>query len=335
LHAEPRWRGVRVQVVRRGADVAVWQRAGPLLNAVLPAALLEPGRWPDGAVIEAVLLAWSGGRGVPLADALAPARKPLAGPTLHLALVDWHRWPPHDDPDLDLALRRAGLHARWPAPEFASMLESLPDVFTSPLLPHPGATSDLAALAISLQSAGWSGLVLRGRAAPQAWVVRPALQRVHAVLQYVPSDALGAAAGAASALGLLDCGFAVWSRAPRSPEEQAAAMTAAMAGEFLPPPVDAPDVAGLRLLPLVRVAIELPNDELQRLHAWLRANAGQRFGGVHAVAPALVFELGFAGLRSSRRHKSGVVVEGARVLRWLADAPPGAAHRLADLGPAG
>ena len=37
-----------------------------------------------------------------------------------------------------------------------------------------------------------------------------------------------------------------------------------------------------------------PADELLRLHTWLRANAGLRFGGVHAVAPMLVFELGYA-----------------------------------------
>jgi ATP-dependent DNA ligase len=34
--AEPRWNGVRVHVVRRGDDVAVWQRGGRLLNARLP-----------------------------------------------------------------------------------------------------------------------------------------------------------------------------------------------------------------------------------------------------------------------------------------------------------
>jgi hypothetical protein len=79
------------------------------------------------------------------------------------------------------------------------------------------------------------------------------------------------------------------------------------------------------------VAVALPDDELLRLHAWLRANAGLRFGGVHAVAPVLVFEIGFAEARPSRRHRIGATLAGARVLRWLHDAPPGAAQLAADL----
>jgi hypothetical protein len=153
------------------------------------------------------------------------------------------------------------------------------------------------------------------------------------VLQYVPGDALAAGAPAARALAFVDCGFALWNRAPRSGDEQREAMTAAMAGQFLPPP--APDVEGLRLLPLARLPLALPEDELLRVHAWLRANVGLRFGGVHAVAPALVFELGFAEARASRRHKIGATLAGARVLRWLQDAPPGGAQLSADLFPDG
>jgi hypothetical protein len=104
-----------------------------------------------------------------------------------------------------------------------------------------------------------------------------------------------------------------------------------MAGEFLPPPDDAPGVPGLRLLPLVRVPIALPDADLQRIHAWLRENAGLRFGGVQAVAPALVFELGFTRRRVSRRHRIGSVLAGARVLRWLDEAAAGDAQRVDDL----
>ncbi len=110
-------------------------------------------------------------------------------------------------------------------------------------------------------------------------------------------------------------------------------MTAAMSGQFLPPPAEAPDLGGLRLLPLARLPVALPDDDLLRLHAWLRSNVGLRFGGVHAVAPVLVFELGFAEARPSRRHKIGATLAGARVLRWLHDAPPGSAQLAADLLP--
>jgi len=106
-----------------------------------------------------------------------------------------------------------------------------------------------------------------------------------------------------------------------------------MSGQFLPPPEDAPGEEGLRLLPLARLPLGLPDDDLLRLHAWLRANVGQRFGGVHAVAPVQVFEIGFAQARPSRRHRIGATLAGARVLRWLRDAPPGGAGSADELGP--
>ena len=328
LHVEPRWNGVRVHVVRRGDDVAVWQRAGRLLNARLPQAWLAPQQWPEDGAIEAVLLAWHAGRIVALAEALAP-RKTAAksGPSLHLALIDWH-----GDAQAPQA-RRARLLARWPAPPLDA--SPPPGIFTAPSLPPPDANATLLAIAGAARAAGWSGLVLRRHVTDEAWVVRAAVHRIRAVLQYVSRDALATSASAASALAFVDCGFALWNRVPRSEEEQHAAMTAAMSGEFLPPPADAPDVAGLRLLPLTRLPLLLPDDELARVHAWLRANVGLRFGGVHAVAPVLVFELGFAEARPSRRHKIGATLAGARVLRWLHDAAPGGAQLAADLFPDG
>ena len=327
LRAEPRWNGVRVHVARRGDDVAVWQRGGRLLNARLPPEWLAPAQWPDGEAIEAVLLAWHDGRVATLAQAWAPRPRAAApAPTLHLALVDWHGGTEA------APQRRVRLLARWPAPPLDAATP--PAIFTTPeLAPSDVADGPLAAAAGAARAAGWSGLVLRRHASAQAWSVRAAVHRVRAVLQYVPGDALGAGAMTAAALGLVECGFALWNRVPRSEEERRAAMTAAMAGEFLPPPADEPGVEGLRLLPLARLPLALPADELARLHAWLRANTGLRFGGMHAVAPARVFEIGFTEARPSRRHKIGATLAGAHVLRWLHDAPAGGAHLAGDLFP--
>ena len=326
LHAEPRWNGVRVHVVRRGVDVAVWQRDGRLLNAWLPADWLVPERWPGEGALEAVLLGWLGGRSVPLAEAVAPRKKGAApAPSLHLALVDWHGGAEAPGP------RRAQLLARWPAPEDPG---ALPSIFTTSQLPVAD-DLDLAQRANAARAGGWSGLVLRQPASNEAWSVRAAVQRVRAVLQYVPGDALAASSTAALALGFVDCGFALWNRVPRSEAEQGAAMTASLSGAFIAAPPDAPAEPALRLLPLARLPLALPDDQLLRLHAWLRANVGLRFGGVHAVAPALVFELGFVEARASGRHKIGATLSGARVLRWLHDAAPGSAQLAGDLFPDG
>jgi len=319
--AEPRWGGLRVQVVRRGDDVAVWRRGAGLLNASVPPEWLAPQAWPEAARIEALLLAWQAGRVATLADALAPRRRDAAErPTLHLALVEWHG-----------AGRRDELAARWPEPDLAAA--SLPAIFTMPTLPPPGGAQALQQHADATRALGWSGLVLRHRQSPTAWTVRAGLRRIRAVLQYVPGEALAADPAAARALTFADCGFALWNRAPISEQEQGEAMTAAMSGQFLPPPAEVPGLDALRLLPLARLTIELPDDELLRLHDWVRAHAGQRFGAVHAVAPALVFELGFAEARPSARHRLGAILVGARVLRWCHDAPAGGAQLAAELFP--
>ena len=322
--AEPRWNGLRVQVVRRGDDVAVWRRGAGLLNASVPPEWLAPQAWPEAAAIEALLLAWHAGRIATLAEALVPRRRGGADrPTLHLALVEWRAGG---------ASRRDDLLARWPEPDLGAA--SLPALFTMPTLPAPGDARGLQQHADATRAHGWSGLVLRHRDSPAAWTVRAGLHRIRAVLQYVPGEVLVVDPAAARALAFVACGFALWSRAPISEDEQGAAMTAAMSGQFLPPPADVRGLDGLRLLPLARLPIALPDDELLRLHAWLRTHAGQRFGAVHAVAPALVFELGFAEARPSARHRIGATLAGARVLRWCHDAPAGGAQLAADLFPA-
>ena len=240
LHAEPRWGGVRVHVVRRGDEVAVWQRGGRLLNARLPAALAGAGavargrRDRGGAAGLARRPRRRAGRG------LAP-RKRVAEPrpTLHLALVDWHGADGHAAARVARACSRAGPRPR-------STPAAPPAIFTTPDLPPPDADATrAAALANAARAAGWSGLVLRRRAADAAWAVRAAVHRVRAVLQYVPGDALGAGAAAArrwrSSNAASRCGTAF--RDPR--RSSARAMTAAMSGEFLPPPADAPGVDGL------------------------------------------------------------------------------------------
>jgi DNA ligase-1 len=42
---------------------------------------------------------------------------------------------------------------------------------------------------------------------------------------------------------------------------------------------------------------------------------------VRRVTPTLVFEIGFEGVMSSSRHKSGLALRFPRMLRWRIDKP--------------
>jgi hypothetical protein len=166
-----------------------------LLNARLPSDWLAPAPWPEHGVVEALLLAWRAGRIEPPDEAWA-ARPRAGGPTLHLALADWHGEP------ASAAERRAQLRARWPEADPAHVA-ALPPIFMLPTLAPSGDT--LQARADATRAHGGCGLVLRDASSHVAWTVRAGLHRIRAVLQYVPSELLVADPAAARGLARAAC----------------------------------------------------------------------------------------------------------------------------------
>lgn len=73
---------------------------------------------------------------------------------------------------------------------------------------------------------------------------------------------------------------------------------------------------GERLVPVARVAAALPEEEIRQIDEWIRASTIARRGPVRTVPATVVLDIGFEGLRPSRRHKSGLVMRLPRILRW-------------------
>ena len=72
----------------------------------------------------------------------------------------------------------------------------------------------------------------------------------------------------------------------------------------------------------------LNDTEILELDRWIRRNTIQRFGPARSVKTELVFEIGFEGIHTSKRHKSGIAVRFPRILRWRRDKPAEEADRL-------
>jgi len=85
------------------------------------------------------------------------------------------------------------------------------------------------------------------------------------------------------------------------------------------------------LVPVARTGAGLTASEYREIDRWIRDNAVARRGPVRTVPPELVFEVGFAGLRPSIRHKAGFLMRFPRVLTWLRDAHPTAVATLEAL----
>jgi DNA ligase-1 len=85
------------------------------------------------------------------------------------------------------------------------------------------------------------------------------------------------------------------------------------------------------LVPFAKAYSGLTDEEIGKLDAWIRRNTLEKFGPVRAVKPEQVFELGFEGIQTSARHKSGIAVRFPRVLRWRTDKRAAEADTLATL----
>lgn len=69
------------------------------------------------------------------------------------------------------------------------------------------------------------------------------------------------------------------------------------------------------LVPIARIAAGIPPAARAVLDGWVRDHSVAKFGPVREVAAGLVADIGFDAVTASPRHKSGIVLHGARLIR--------------------
>jgi DNA ligase-1 len=84
-------------------------------------------------------------------------------------------------------------------------------------------------------------------------------------------------------------------------------------------------------VPFTKAYSGLTDDEIRKVDAVIRRTTIEKFGPVRSVTPTMVFEIGFEGIQSSPRHKSGIAVRFPRMLRWRQDKPIEEADTLSIL----
>lgn len=298
---EWKWDGIRLQLIRRGGEVALWSRGEERLDGRFPEIEHAALALPRDCVLDGELLAWRGDAAEPMPftalqtriQRRKPGAKTLADTPvrvqaydlLELDGEDWRARPQHE--------RRAALEALLSA-------HADPRIVASPLVDARD-WSEAARLREQARERGVEGLMLKRRDAPyQAgrkrgdwwkWKIDPLT--VDAVLIYAQSGH-----GRRSTL-YTDYTFGLW---------------------------DADT-----LVPVAKAYSGLDDAEILRLDRWIRANTLERFGPVRSVPGVHVFELGFEAVNRSTRHKSGIAVRFPRILRWRHDKPAAEADRLATL----
>jgi DNA ligase 1 len=298
--AEWKWDGIRSQVIRRQGQVFVWSRGEELISEQYPEIVEMAAQLPDGTVLDGEILAWRAGAVLPFAQMQRRiGRKKLTAKMLEevpvvLMAYDLIEQDGEDIRSRPLSERRARLEA---------LVESVrhKDLILSPVV--PGSTwEELSRAREGAHDLNVEGLMLKRRESPYRvgrqrgdwwkWKVDP--YTIDAVLIY-------AARGSGRRASLYtDYTFGIW------------------------------DENG-ELVPFAKAYSGLTDEEMREVDAFVRANTRERFGPVRTVRPELVFELAFAGVQRSNRHKSGVAVRFPRILRWRRDKPIAEADSIATV----
>lgn len=306
---EWKWDGIRAQLVRRHG-VALWTRGEELVTDRYPELVALGERLPPGTVLDGEIVVVADDTVQPFAAlqrrigrrrVSAALLRELPVALIAYDLLEWQGRDLRDEPQWQRRERLQALVAAVPDPALR----------VSPLLP-PVPGDGWAALDAQRRAArahGAEGLMLKQRDARYGigrtrtrgvwWKWKADPYTVDAVLVYAQKGH-GRRAGLYS-----DYTFALWSHPSGHPARQ--------------------------LVPFAKAYSGLSDAEMARVDAIIRRTTRERFGPVCAVAPTLVFELGFEGVARSARHKSGVAVRFPRMLRWRTDKPVEEADSLATL----
>lgn len=294
--AEWKWDGIRGQLIRRGSEVFLWSRGQELITKSYPEIAAVAQELPEGTVLDGEIMAWDETGPLPFGELQRRiGRKRVPAKLQREVPVQFIAYDLLEWEGRDL--REKSFQSR------REKLEALLD-------------GGLFALSQEVVAPTWEalleeretsrerkveGLMLKGRQSTYGtgrqkgdwwkWKVDP--YTLDAILLY-------GQAGHGRRAGLhTDYTFGIWK--------------------------------GEDLVPIAKAYSGLSNEEIRELDQWIKKNTVERFGPVRSVKAHHVFELAFAGLQRSSRHKSGVALRFPRILRWRRDKSIDGANTLEDV----
>lgn len=317
--------GIRAQLVRREGGTWLWSRGEELITERFPEIESLAQALPAGTVLDGELLVWREGDAQPAPFQQLQTRITRKTVTRRLLQDAPARFIAYDLLELEGEDLR-GLPLAQRRPQLEALLEGGPFV-VSPRV--QGADWDaLAGLRAASRERGVEGLMLKslasrygaGRTRSEGlwwkWKVDP--MSVDGVLIYAQ------AGHGRRASVYTDYTFAVWNRPPRDEAEAQAVVQAIERREPARP-------GALQLVPFAKAYSGLSDADFARVSRVVRETTLEHFGPVRSVRPTLVFEVGFEGVQTSPRHKSGIAVRFPRMRRIRDDKPLWQADSLQTL----
>lgn len=294
--AEWKWDGIRAQVIKRADQVFIWSRGEDLVTPQFPEIEAMMAGFPNGTVLDGEILCWQDD--MPLSfnhlqkrlGRKKVSKKVMAESPVHFIAYDLLEYGGVDIREKTWRDRTHSLTTLLAVHTAPNLHQSVPLGFNS--------FAELAELRENSRQRGAEGLVVKaidspylvGRKRGYWWKYKVDPMSLDAVLIY-------AQAGSGKRANLFtDYTFALWQ--------------------------------GDTLVPFAKAYSGLNNAEIDELDKWIRRHTIERFGPVRSVEPVQVFEIGFEGIATSTRHKSGISVRFPRILRWRNDKPTAEADTL-------
>ena len=302
---EWKYDGIRAQLVRRAGKAWLWSRGEELITERFPEIVEGARALPDGTVLDGEILVWRDDAPQPFALLQKRVtRKSVTANVLREAPAVFMAYDLLEAGGEDLRLR-SQIERR----EALEELAGIHGVHLSPLV-AADSWEQFASMREQSRDRGVEGLMIKHRESTYRvgrtkdananwwkWKIDP--YAVDAVLVYAQRGH-GRRASLYS-----DYTFAVWTSGPETPERA--------------------------LVPFTKAYSGLTDDEIRKVDAVIRRTTIEKFGPVRSVTPTMVFEIGFEGIQSSPRHKSGIAVRFPRMLRWRQDKPIEEADTLSIL----
>lgn len=298
---EWKWDGIRSQIIFRNGELYIWTRGEELATDKFPELHILRGLLPEGTVLDGEIVGFRDGKPLPF-NVLQTriGRKNLTKKILQDAPIAFIAY---DLLELDSKdLRSSSQAERRAALEILSQEVHAPLVFhLSPLIPFSN-WEELKALHSQSRLNNAEGFMIKhknssyrvGRKKGDWWKWKIDPLSIDAVLVYAQKGH-----GRRTEL-YTDYTFAVWDHEHK-------------------------------LVPFAKAYSGLTDAEIAQVDKFVKQHTLEKFGPVRTVTPQLVFEIGFEGINSSPRHKSGIAVRFPRILRWRKDKPVEEADTLETL----
>jgi DNA ligase-1 len=297
--AEWKWDGIRSQLISRVGEIFLWSRGEELVTDRYPELRAMATQLPVGTVLDGELLPWKEDRVQPFAELQkrigrkSVTKKLLSDIPVSFMAYDLLEWNGIDLRETPLRDRREKLETlvREVAHDKLKLSPRIDFVSWEVLLQQRSESRSLGVEGVMLKRLESPYRVGRITGDWWKWKIEP-----------LTMDAVLTAAqpghGKRASL-FTDYTFSVWN------------------GEVL--------------VTVAKAYSGLTDQEIREVDAFVRANTLEKFGPVRTVKPLLVFELGFEGIQSSTRHKSGLAVRFPRILRPRPDKTPQQANTLEEL----